>query len=333
MSVSPRSEPTHLEVSPDSGKVLAGLCSRILSQIADYVFAGEATEELRVDFEQARARIEENISTENAQIAEQAVGAALSSRTAREKDASQRIAMETQQMVGVLNDALMALSGGSQRSVSRLQRIQESLQRTSRIRDAEGLRASLADAMTLIREESHREQEQADRDLAAFESQVVKVRQQLVENPARRLRGRADAIRTVSDALLTLKPGDALYAVAFSPANVQALVHRYGPESVDELFFQVIRDRVQPLAAAHTSWRWSPACIVASLEGPADIQVLQAKLTELSRAPFVYRMTLGNRTAVLKVGLSHMVIALKPESFSQLIGEIDRFGGIEVSNG
>jgi hypothetical protein len=316
-------------------RLLSALCSEILDQIEKHILPdktgspNETGADLRRDFAQGRAGVEENISPENIRVLQQAVEAAFASHISGEKVLAQRIAAETQQMVGVLNDALVALSGGSERSVSRLQHIQESLQHTSRIRDPEGLRASLAEAMVLIREESAREKEHAARDLAAFESQVVRVRKQLSENPARRLRGRAEAVRALSDAVLTIKPENTTYTVAFSLANVEATTHRYGPESVDELFIQVLRERVHPLGFSSTSWRWSPACIVAMFEGPSDMQVLQARLAELSRAPFVYRMTLGNRTAVLKVGLSHMIIALTASSFGTLIAEIDRFSRYE----
>ena len=46
-------------------------------------------------------------------------------------------------IVAVVNQALLVIGGGSKRSVSRLQHIQETLQRTSRIRDSEGLLARL----------------------------------------------------------------------------------------------------------------------------------------------------------------------------------------------
>ena len=174
---------------------------------------------------------------------------------AQDREADRRTAVETQQVIVVLNDALLALTGGSQRSVSRLERIQESLARTARIRDAEGLRTSLASAMTLIREETEREQENAARELAVFESKVVRVRQQLAENPGRRLGDRADAVRTITASLRALRSECPLYAVAVSVANVHGITQRYGPESVNELFMQVISERIQPLAEAVTAWR------------------------------------------------------------------------------
>jgi len=310
--------------------VLAGLCSRILDHITAYVLTGEAGSDPKAGFEQVKARLGAQTSGEEAARVEDSVRAVLAGHAAHQRENAQRIAVETQHIVGVLNNALMVMSGGSQRSVSRLQHIQESLQRTSLIRDAQGLRASLADAMTLIREEATREQEHSARDLASVESDVIKVREHIAANPVRRLPGRGEAIEALPDTFSALQPGLSLYAVAFSFDNIRAIVQRYGTEPVDELFFQVIRERIQPVAAANTSWRWSPSCVVSIFALPCDLAHLQQELAELCRAPLVYRMSLGNRTAVLKVAVSHLVAACEPPE--TLISQIDKFSGTRAGD-
>jgi hypothetical protein len=317
--------------SPDCA-VPAGLCAAILDQIGAYVLQGEAASELRARLEAVRAPIQGEITPEQAIRVEEGVRGVLSACAARDRESAQRTAVETQHVVGVLNMALMVLAGGSERSLSRLQRIQASLQRTSLIRDAEGLRASLADATKLIREEAAREQVSAEQDLAGLEAQVVRVRERLAANPVRRLPGRAEAIRALADWPARI-PGATLCLVALSIDQIKALVQRYGPEPVDELFFQLIRERVQPLAPACASWRWSQGCIVSMFEHSGDYERLQADLAELCRAPLVYRMTLGSRTAVLKVAVSHLLTAAPRlqcgESPDALVLQIDKFGGTE----
>jgi len=314
--------------------VLAGLCAAILDQIAAYVLQGEPASELRARIESAKARIQGEVTAEEAVRVEEVVRGALSACAARDRESAQRTAVETQHVVGVLNMALMALTGGSKRSVSRLQRIQTSLQRTSLIRDAEGLRASLADAMKLIREEAVREQATAEREFAGLEAQVVRIREQLAANPVRRLPGRAEAIRALVDRAPLRIPGAALYAIALSIDQIKALVQRYGGEPVDELFFQLIRERVQPLAPACASWRWSQGCIVSVFEHAGDREHLQSDLAELCRGPLVYRMMLGDRTAVLKVAVSHLLtVAPCPatgDSLQPFVSQIDKFAGAEA---
>lgn len=319
--------------------LLAGLCAQLVDQVTAYSCPAEGGEELRAELDAGKAVLRKvvleevayaaGLSEDEAAGVREAVRAALANRAARDRETACRTAVETQQVIGVLNDALVALAGGSQRSVSRLEKIQESLQQTSRIRDPDGLRASLSAAMSFIRQETAKEQESAAQDLAAFESKIVRVRKQLAENPGRKLGGRAEAVRLITDALLALRPGRSIYAVALSVANAQGITQRYGPESVNDIFLQAINERIQPLTETITSWRWSPACVVALFEGDPDIRILQTKLSEFSRSPFVCRMTLGSRTAVLKAGLSHLVVELTPETFRDLLAEIDRFAGTE----
>jgi hypothetical protein len=313
-------------------QVLAGLCAAILDQIVAYVLQGEAAAELRARLETAKSPLLGEIRPNEAVRVEEIVRGVLSACAARDREGAQRTAVETQRVVGVLNMALMVLAGGSKRSLSRLQHIQASLQRTSQIRDAEGLRASLADAMKLIRDEAAREQISAERDLAGLEAQVVRVREQLAANPVRRLPGRDDAIRALADTPLR-NPDASLYVMALSIEQIKALVQRYGPEPVDELFFQLIRERVHPVAPACVSCRWSQGCIVSLFEYSGDADLLRADLAELCRAPVVYRMTLGSRTAVLKVAVSYLLTSVPPLSDSDsrgvLVSQLDRFGGTE----
>lgn len=325
--------PTSIESSDSESSdspVLAGLCSSILDHVGTYVLAGGTDSDLRIRLEQARGALvpgATELGEEPAQRIGDMVRGALASHAAREREAAQRVAVETQHVVGVLNQALMVIGGGSDRSVSRLRRIQEALHRTSLIRDADGLRASLADATKLIREEAAREQEQAARDLAGFESEVNKVREHIAANPIRRLPGRAEAVQALADRARTLAPSSFLYVAAFSFDNMRAIIQRYGIEPVDELFFQVIRERIQPIAPVNTAWRWSAGGIVSAFERSRELAHPQTELACLCRSPLVYHMRLGGRTAVLKVSVSHLLLMATPETLETLVEQLDRFGG------
>jgi hypothetical protein len=317
--------------------VLSGLCSKILNHIGTYVFGGDSNAELRAALVEARAPLDagndaEFDSATAANIAN-TVRAMLVAHAARDREASQRASVDAQHVVGVLNYALMAISGGSLRSLSRLERVQESLQQTVRRRDVEGLRASLTDAMKLIREEATREKEHAERDLASVESEVVKVRERLAAKPGRGLPGRSEAIQALSDVCIsdtdTVCSSDLPRClVAFSFDNIR-VIQRYSPEQVEELFFQVIRERVYPLAAVNSSWRWCLGGIVSVFERDCTLPQLQSDLAELCRAPLVCRMTTGSGTTVINVSVSHLEVMLSSQALPSLIEQIDRFCGVQ----
>jgi len=318
--------------------VPVSLCTGILNHIGAYILTGETGVELNARLEQVLADLTSDVAGDgNVRAAEQIdnlVRSALATHSTRQREAAQRLAIETQHVVGVLNHALMALVGGSARSVSRLKRIQDSLQRTAQIRDVDALRDSLGEAMKLIEDETRHEQEHSQRDLAAFESEVVTVRENLFANTVRRLPGRSEALLSLTEILVSLEAGASLCLVAQAFDNFRAVTQRYGPEPIDEIFFQAIRERIQPLSPISSSWQWSPSCIVSAFIKRCGIIELQSEVAERSRAPLLHRMRLGSRTAVLKVGMSHLALIATPASSGHrgvidpaVIEQIDRFAG------
>jgi hypothetical protein len=317
--------------SCSSDAMLRDLCDQILGHVLAHVRLTESSD-AKVNLEQARAALMgDTVDRETAESIAAAAWGALERRRCEDKDLADRIASETSQIVGVLNEALLTLTGGSERMAARFKRIQESLERTSRVRDVDGLRASLADAIKSVQNESEREQEQAARDLAGFEAQVVSVRRKLSDNPTRQLRGRADAIVLIRESLNYLQPGSRLWAAGFRVGNAGALLQRYGREAMDDLFFQMARSVVSGVCASATCWRWSQGCVVGVFDSGDDIQTLQSRSVELMRAPLVHRMSLGSRTALLKVGVSQLIVQLTPDSLQNMIGELDGFSGLEAA--
>jgi len=330
-----RAEPEDDDVGelPDRA-LLRELADRLLAHVAGYVLADGGGETRLAELERARACLRGmQFNKEEVAGIENAVHGALADKASHDKALAERIARETHQVIGVLNDALKALAGGSQRASARFGRIQESLQRTSRMRDIAGLRSSLAQVIELIREESEREREQAARDLAAFESRVVVAQRGLrsVGSPA--LGDRAGAICRIAQELRNLEPGVFLYAAAIRISKFEAIAQRYGVESVDEIFAQFTRELIQPLAAATTSFRWSPRSLIGLFQSSDDLQIMQSRLAEMTRTPRVHQMALGSRTASLRIGLSHLIVLLLPETLDSLVAEIDRFSGTEASDG
>lgn len=321
------------EPAPGSA-VLSELCASILDHIGVYLLTGEYIG-WRSRIDEPRNRLNAELQeTEAAEIG-QAVKSVLTDYNRAAQEAVQNTAIEMQQMVGVLSHALTVISGDSDRAVSRLRRIQETIQRTSSIQDVALLRASLRDIVQLIGEESSKERQFRTREREGLETQVVRFRELLAGNPNRRLPDRAEAIRGIRDLAMSAAPGKKVWVVAFALEQLGGMIQRYGVEAVDDLFFLLIRERLQPLGASCLSFRWGMSGIVGLLQLERELAEIQADMARLNRAPIIYRVALGNRTAVLKVGLSHMVReAPAPQgeaefacAMEQLAAEIDRFTG------
>ena len=307
------------------------LCRRIICSLIEFTRVDGVTPQ-KADLETDHAAVNsDSIDAATVDRIARDVENALESRKVRHRECAERIANETSEVVEVLNEALMRLAAGNQRVASRFERIQDSLDRTSRVRDMDGLRDSLAEAMKLIRQEAEREQEHAARDLAAFESRVVGVRRQLTENPARQSLDRPQAIERIFELLRKADAGSKLLSAAFRVPNGEALVQRYGREAVDDLFLHIAQSMTQSVSPSAFCCRWSSNCLVAVYQSDEDIAALQARLAEFVRRPVAHRISIGSRTALLKVVLNQLIMQIPPSGTDGAFAEIDRFSGLEVA--
>jgi GGDEF domain-containing protein len=201
------------------------------------------------------------------------------------------------------------------------------LRRTAALQDVSHLRSSLSKTMDAIEEETVREKAARAGDLAALQAEVAKVRGFAAGKPGRQLPGRPEGIRLISQALGQVRPQEALYVVALLFNNVKAIIQRFGPDVADELITRIVNERVQPVAPENSAFRWTNSSLVGVFQCPPDLPGLKSRMAELNREPLIHRVELGNRTAVLKLGISHLVAQGSPGAQTSLIAEVDRFTG------
>jgi hypothetical protein len=310
-------------------EVLLSLCSGLCDSINERVLTGERCEELRAQFADVRSLLRPDLSSDQATEIQSSTSQILASYQVAVQQAATNTAVEMQHILAMLNQGLMVLAGGSERSISRLQQIQQSLERTSMLRDIIALKSSLVEAVRFVQQESTREQETSARELAAFEADVRKARS-FMGYAFKGLPGRPEAIRAITEELKAVPPKQALYAVAFLFDRLDAVVERYGDPVGDELMFKLIKERFQPLAPTSKTFRWTASSMVGLFCRVRDVIALRGQLAELSRTPMVHRVTVGNRVAVLTVSPSYLVIEALPDCPAQLIEEVDRFTGVHA---
>jgi hypothetical protein len=314
----------------DEGSVALKLSAGLLREIGEHALTDDIPAEHRAEFIDAQMSLSGVPLALDPLRIENAARLVLSGNASAIRDSARKTAAETHRIVSVLNAALVALTGGSKRSEARLQRIQESLERSALIRDEEGLRRSLAEATRLIREERVSEAEHASRDIASLGAEIVKVRQHMANDPSARMGSRTDAIRCFTNALApALAKQSCLYVVAFLVDGLNAIVGRYGTIPMEEVFFQIVREKAEPIEPLNSAFRWSPSCVVAVFESSSDFLAVKSEVTSLCRTPIHYGLMLGNRTAILRISLSHLLVPVSHLSVDRVADEIDRFSGTE----
>ena len=231
-------------------------------------------------------------------------------------------AVEMQHIVGMLNQALMVLAGGSERSVSRLKTIQSSLENALYLKDILALKSSVSETTQFVRDESAREQQAAAKEKEIFEKDLAKAKEFLVAARSGLL-GRADGVGAIAGLVST---AHRTCAVIFLFDKMQSVVQRYGSDVAEELIMLLISERLVPLAPGATVYRWSSSSIVAVVPNVPDLASLRARAVALNHAQLVHRAAVGSRTAVLTLRPSYLIA--DAETPDGLVAEIDRFTGV-----
>jgi hypothetical protein len=258
----------------------------------------------------------------------EALGRILAQQTEAGQQHAVGQAIEMQHIFAMLNQALIVLAEGKDRSVARLNRIQESLQQASMIDDMVALKFSLSDTVRFVKAEASQTQESSTQELARFEEEVVKTRE-FLGSTRMELAGRPEGVTRITESLQSVAPGEGLYLVAFLLDRLQSFIQRYGPSVAEEVVFRLIKERLQPVALGNTTFRWTSSSLVAVFSRPRDLAALRSKVTSLNSSPLVHRIALGNRTAVLTIMPSHLVAEGVPGSPSLLVEQVDRFTGLQ----
>jgi len=313
--------PSHVSAEP-----FRALCNGIIKCINHSVLTGDGCEGPRSELSRLTLGLTiEAKEEETAQVLD-LISRVLSNHQSAARQTALDQAVEVQHIFAMLNQALIVLAEGSDRSVSRLSRIQELLQRTSQIKDIVALKASLSDTVKFVEAESIQTRDTASEHLAQFQTEVGKARV-FLGNSKVEMAGRPEGITRISEGLRSLPAGQAMYAVAYVFDRLQAVKLRYGPEIADEMIFRIIKERVQPVSPANSSYRWTSSSIVGIFERPREMDALRLEVANLNRTPLVHKVTLGNRTAVLTISPSHLVTEgiSNPENFAKQVDDFTKY--------
>lgn len=310
---------------PESG-VLHSCSIGIIECISRTVFSGDNCAHLRSQLSQLQDALTPDLKPQEASRVLGLLSGLLEEYRSTSRQAALAQTVEVQHIFAMLNQALIVLSDGRDSSVARLNKIQASLQQTSMIQDIVALKSSLADTVKFVQAESAQARAAVSEELSQFETEVVKAREFLGSTRGE-LAGRPEGVRRISEGLMNLLPGQALYAVVYLFDRLTAVKQRYGLEVAEELIFRIIKERLQPVATANTTYRWNSLSIVGLFERTRDLGALRLQVANLNRIPVVHRIALGNRKAVLTVTPSHLVAEGHSDP-SLLVTQLDEFTGI-----
>src|ERR1700760_4809155 len=140
----------------------------VLEGVQQFAFNGKVEEPLREQVTQLKNGLRSDWTTEESSRALNSFRGILAQKDASLKDEAIRNAVEMQHIFAMLNEAMIVLADGKERSIARLNRIQENLQRASVIEDIVALKSLLAETVRFVKAESGHAQDMTSGELQRF---------------------------------------------------------------------------------------------------------------------------------------------------------------------
>ena len=303
-----------------------GLYASLFDQVGRHVLTGGPFAALQAQWREAESALRPDLAAQAAETLDGATEGILAGYEALRQEGATSNAVEMRHILGMLDQALAALAGGSDRSQDHLQKIQESLRRASTLSNVVAMRASLAETIRYAEDATVKEEETAKKENAALVERAAEARS-LLGRAFRGLAGRHEGVQKIREAWTAAPPEQALYLVAFLVDRLPVIVSRYGAGVAEELLLRLIKERLQPVAAESAAYRWTSASLVGVFYRRRDLTQLREEMIRLNRTPLVHPVALGGRTAVLTLSPSHLVAEGEGDDPEVLIAEADRFTG------
>jgi hypothetical protein len=308
-------------------EAIIGLVSGMLQSISRYVLTGDNRAPLREEIDRVTESLFHAESVDQILAAESAVSGVLARYRRDAQQAATAQTIEVQHIFAILNHALIVMAEGSDRSVSRLNQVQVALQHASGLRDIFAMKAALSETVQFVEKEASESRKLVTEELARLQTEVGKARE-FIGNTGASLPGRAEGITTIARNMQSVVEGQSLYALAYSCERLPAITQRYGAQVTEELIFRVIRERLQPIAGTGEVFRWTSPGLVAVFTRKRDLPAVTREVTALNCGPVEHRVSLGNRTAVLRMAPSCLVLEGAERTSEQLVEQLDHFMGV-----
>jgi hypothetical protein len=312
------------ESGPDLSEAAFQFLGGLLENINRSVLAGDAFAELRTNIELVGERILQAKTADEFSEARSTVAGILAKYRVDALQAAAAQTLEVQNILAMLNHALIVMAEGRDRSVLRLVQVQNTLQHTSRLGDIVEMKAALADTVEFVKKEAAESRKLVTDELARLQTDLGKARENIGKKGTE-LPDRADAVASLAEAVRNVPAGSGLFIVAYVCPRLPAITQRYGAQVTEEMVFRVIRERLQPVAGTGTVYRWTPSGQVAVFERQCELKVVAEEVTNLNRAPVVHKMAVGHRTAVLTIAPASLVLEAGVRPHDKLIDDVDQF--------
>jgi len=236
----------------------------------------------------------------------------------RSEDAAQAQCSDMRRILAAMNEALIVLAAGSDRSLDALRQMEMTLELAATLHDISSLKSKVNEVIRLVSQETVRLRDESPRAISEMNKQISAAQDALHATPEYPDRERAVAAMTAG-------AGEQPAAVAvFVLQRYPAIVIRYGKEAAKALLHSLIHDRIQPLAPNAQAFAWSQDTAVLFIPRGNDFARVNQEIRSKAEISFDHRFVSGGRLATMKGSLRSTVLPLR-EPVSQTVCDIDLF--------
>jgi hypothetical protein len=235
------------------------------------------------------------------------------------EDAAQAQCSDLRRMLAGMNEALIILAAGSDRSLDALRQMEMTLGHAATLNDISSLKSKVNEVIRLVSQETARVRDESPRAISEMNKQIAAAKDAFHLAPPEY----PDRERAV--AAMTEAAGEHQGAVAvFVLQRLQAIVMRYGKETARELLNTLIHERIQPFAPEAQAFAWSDDTAVLFIPVASNFANLKQEVRSKPEIPFEHRFISGGRAATLKGSLRGNVLPVR-QPVSQTVFDIDLF--------
>jgi hypothetical protein len=288
----------------------------LVDAVSRYVLEGEPYRDIRDDL---RLLSESLRAADGPPSSSESFDRSVQEFRRRREDAAQAQCSDMRRILASMNEALIILAAGSDRSLDALRQMEMTLEHAATLNDISSLKSKVNEVIRLVSQETVRLRDEAPRAITEMNKQIEAAKDTFhVAPPEYPDRERAVAVMTE---VASERPGA---MAVFVLQRLHAIVMRYGKEATSELLRNLIHDLIQPFAPDAQAFAWSDDTALLFIPGATSFASLEQEIRSQPEIPFQHRFISGGRLVTLKGSFCGTVLPVR-QPVSQTVCDIDLF--------
>lgn len=285
-------------------------------------------ERFRADIQALQDSLTDECSSSQIAFTAGAVVKAMAAYSQRTSGYISKQGTELQNMVAMLTRTVVAISGGNERTLNRLQEIEKQIKHVSALDDMRTLKLRLENCLEHIQEEIEEHKQQSAHTVSDLSAELERSRERMEEfstaptmDIATGLPARAEAEKALE--ALTSRAGRA-FAVVAVVNRIQLINARFGFTIGDQVLNEYGHHLRSGLAPADQLFRWSGPSFLALIERQDPIERVRTELNRFLGTTIEKMVDASGRSVMLPISATWSILPKLPTA-KLLIRSIDAF--------